>query len=135
MGRPAEQIARLRADADSGVLEALCARLHVDLLVAFGSVLERPDTAGDVDLAYSFLRDDPGDHLDVVTALMEHYGEGLDVMCLDRAGVVARWAALGPGEVLVERTPQKYAVSQMTAFGQYRDTHRLRELQLRTLIA
>lgn len=123
-------LARLRADGDSGALAELCDELGVDLLVRFGSSIERPETAGDVDLAYSFRRDVTPDDLGVVNALGERYGDALDLMPLDRAGVVAAHAALSLGEVLVELTPQKFANRQMSAFRDYVDTQRFRDLQL-----
>lgn len=124
---------RLIADRDSGRLAQLCAPLGVDLLVLFGSVRKRPATAGDVDVAYSFPRGYSGNHLAVVNALGSEYGDVVDVMPLDRAGVVARYAALGEGEVLVELTPEKFATSQMAAFDEYCDTQHFRDADLEAL--
>lgn len=124
---------RLLADRSTGALAELCGRLGVDLLVLFGSVRRRPQTAGDVDVAYAFRHGYAGDELAVVNALGEAYGDALDIMPLDRAGVVARYAALGEGEVLVELTPQKFANSQMAAFGEFCDTQRFRDADLEAL--
>lgn len=131
---PAAAIAqRLMADRDSGRLAQLCAPLGIDLLVLFGSVRKRPATAKDVDVAYSFRHGYPGDHLAVVNTLGTEYGDLIDVMPLDRAGVVARYAALGEGEVLVELTPEKFAKTQMAAFGEYCDTQHFRDADLEAL--
>lgn len=123
-------LARLQADRDTGVLAALCDEFGVDLLVRFGSSVDRPESAGDVDLAYSFRHGSTPDDLGVVNALGERYGDALDLMPLDRAGAVAAYAALGLGEVLVELTPEKFATRQMSAFRDYADTQKFRDLQL-----
>ncbi|NNG19204.1 hypothetical protein HJ590_06340 [Naumannella sp. ID2617S] len=126
-------VRRLRADRDNGRLADLCAAHRVDLLVLFGSAREAAEQAQDVDVAYSFQHGAEPDDLAVVNALGEAYGDLLDIMPLDRAGSVARYAALGGGEVLVELTDQKFALQQMAAFGQYVDTQRFRDLQLEAL--
>ncbi|GAB3623079.1 hypothetical protein GCM10027418_11610 [Mariniluteicoccus endophyticus] len=108
-------------------------RLGVDLLVLFGSVRKRPGSAGDVDVAYSFRHGHAGHDLAVVNALGEAYGDSLDIMTLDRARVVARYAALGEGEVLAELTPQKFANSQTAAFGEYCDTQHFRDADLEAM--
>lgn len=130
-----EVLAQVIADRDSGKLAQVCDELDVDLLVLFGSARTRPETAHDIDLAYSFRHGIDGDDLNVVMALIELYGnELIDAMPLDRAGVVAKYAALGGGDVLVELTPQKFARSQIAAFGQFHDTHHFREEQLRSML-
>lgn len=126
-------VERLRAERDSGRLAELCRGVGVGLLVLFGSSRTDAATAHDVDVAYSFGAGAPADDLAVVNALGEAYGDLLDVMPLDRAGVVAAYAALGPGEVLVELTPQKFATRQISAFRDFADTQRFRDLQLELL--
>ena len=49
-------VERLRVDAADGSLADLCVRLGVDLLVLFGSAVDDPSAAGDIDLAYGRLR-------------------------------------------------------------------------------
>lgn len=124
----------LRTDAANGQLGALCESLGVDLLVLFGSARLDPETAGDIDLAYSFDGDHRGDDLAVVNALGERYrGDHLDLMPLDRADPVAFLAALIEAEVLVERTRDKFAERQILALGIFRDTQRLRDLALEVM--
>lgn len=123
-------LSRLRQDVASGELARLCAGVDVDLMVLFGSASTDAARAQDVDLAYSFRRDADPDDLAVVNALGEAYGDALDLMPLDRAGAVAAYAALGPGEVLVELTPQKFATRQMAAWRYFVDTQKFRDLQL-----
>lgn len=134
MPRPPEQLRRLRADSDNGELARLCERLGIGLLVVFGSVLTRPESAGDVDLAYASAGASEPDRWAVVDALGERYGDGLDVMPLSQANPVARYAALGTGEPLVELVPGHFARAQMAAFGIYRDTQKFRDLQLEVLL-
>lgn len=120
-------LARLHTDRESGALAAVCAAHQVDLLVIFGSAVRNPAKARDIDLAYSFTFGVVGDDLAFVNAMGEAYGDALDLMPLDRAGSVARYAALGPGKVLVELTAQKFANQQIAAFGSYVDTQPLRD--------
>lgn len=128
-----DTVRHLIADRNSGHLAALCDEIHVDLLVLFGSARNDVESAGDVDIAYSFRYGAEADDLAVVNRLGEAYGDAIDLMPLDRAGSVARYAALGAGEVLVELTPQKFALQQMAAFGQYCDTQRFRDAALKAL--
>lgn len=129
MATPSSTLERLHHDAASGDLGRACAQVEVDLLVLFGSARVNPKQAHDVDLAYSF-RSGKGDELAVVNMLGARYGDSLDLMPLDRAGSVARWAALSEGEMLVELTPSKFAVQSMLAFGMYCDTQWLRDRAL-----
>lgn len=61
----------------------------------------RTDRAGDVDVAYLPRHGAGVDHLAVVNALQDAYGDLL--MPLDQAGPVARFRALHAVEVLAER--------------------------------
>lgn len=133
MADVATTLQRLVRDRDNGRLADLCRANEVDLLVLFGSVRQRPDTAQDVDIAYAFTHGTTGDDLAVVNALGEAYGDALDIMPLDRAGVVARYAALGGGEPLVELTEGTFANRQMAAFGEYCDTQKFRDAALELL--
>lgn len=128
-----ETLKRLLEDRDSQHLEELCRQREVDLLVLFGSARRNPQTSGDVDVAYSFRHGVQGDDLAVINALGERYGDALDIMALDRAGSLARYQALGGGEVLVELTEGKFASQQMAAFGEFVDTQRFRDRVLESL--
>ena len=132
---PAEILTKLTYDVANGQLDAFCADLGVDPLVLFGSARRDVSNANDVDIAYSFESRTPAlSHLDVVNAFGERYGDGLDVMPLDQADPVARTEALGRGEVLVERTPEKFAELQLLAFGEFEDTRRMRRRVLEVLM-
>lgn len=125
MRTAAELISNIKADEG---LDEFCAALGVDLLVVFGSVVTTPETARDVDLAY--LSDDPDDQLRITQALLERFGDGLDVLPLRQASPTAKVEALGRGRILVERVPGLFATMQMAAFGEFEDTRQFRELAL-----
>lgn len=128
-----EVVDQLRIDRESGALAALCQEMGVELLTLFGSARTCPDSAGDVDLAYGFARAGAADELGLANALGERYGDLLDLLPLDRAGEVARYAALGPAEVLVELQPGGFAERQIRAFRDYVDTQRFRDRALQVL--
>lgn len=80
-----QTVAALRADAEDGALEELCARHDVDLLVLFGSARTSPPTAGDIDLAYTAARGADVDVLRLLDDLDARYpGVRFDVMAVDR---------------------------------------------------
>lgn len=125
---------RLWADHADGTLADLCGTLGIDLLTLFGSAVTEPGRAGDVDLAYARSRErGPADHVDIVNAFGSRYGDTLDIMDLEAAGSVARFAGLHGVEVLVELTPGRYANAQMAAFKSFCDTQRLRDRVLDVL--
>lgn len=129
----AEVVQQLRADKESGALAELCDEHGVELLTLFGSARLYPERARDVDVAYQFRPGAMRDDLAVVNALGGRYGDLLDIMPLDRAGEVARYAALGPAEVLVELDGGVFARSQMRAFRDYCDTQRFRDLMVEVM--
>lgn len=130
---PAEGFERLRAATADGRLDALCDRLGVELLVVFGSAARPPAGAPPNDLDVAVSLDDPGRLLELVDALLDLTDcDALDVAVLDRATPVLRARAL-TGVGLYERTPGLFAVSQMAALAEERDTKHLRDLDLRSL--
>lgn len=134
MERVESTLNRLRADAAGGELAVECSRLGIDLLVLFGSASTDASRAGDVDVAYARVRRAAAvDHIDVVNALGERYGDLVDVLDLDAAGSVARFEALRDPVVLFEGTPDRFAEDQLAAFGVYRDTQRFRDLAVQVL--
>ena len=133
MGTVVQVVKRLHDDARSGALAGLCDPLGIDLVVLFGSAVTDPSTAGDVDLAYGRRHGAAVDHLDVVNAMGERYGDHLDVLDLDAAGSVARFAALHGVDVLLESTPARYANAQIRAHRDFCDTQRLRDAALEAL--
>jgi predicted nucleotidyltransferase len=111
----------------------MCVGLGLDLLVLFGSARRDPDSAHDIDLGYLVDHERHADELEIANAFGEAYGDALDLMPLHRADPVARYAALGGGEVLCERVPGTFAARQMAAFGAFCDTQRFRDAALERL--
>lgn len=129
MASVSEALAVLEAAQGSGELARFCEQQHIALLVLHGSAVTRPDTAGDIDLAYLPVFGTDVDHLEVVLAFLKLLPTDLvDLMPLHRADPVATYAALGRGEKLYEREPHLFAEQQIRAFGVYADTQWLRDL-------
>ena len=131
---PAVGLARLRAAAEDGSLDELCARQNVRVLTVFGSVV-RPDAAPrDLDIAVRF---EPASSVDVLGLLDELSrltgSDDIDLMVLDHAGPVARERALVGCVALYESEPCAYANAQMAAMCERMDTDWLRALDLQTL--
>lgn len=126
---PAEDLARLRAAAADGRLEAICREHGLELLVLFGSAVTEEDP-GDVDLAVAWSRNHEPNLLSVVVSFLETVGDSVDVMDLDRAGPVARQRALTGGELIVELTPHAFAERQMHAIREFIETAPFRRLDL-----
>ncbi|WP_156960185.1 hypothetical protein [Amycolatopsis taiwanensis] len=131
---PYDALDSLLAMAASGDLGALCARHGVELLVAHGSVVDpeplRPPR--DLDLAFRTRHDVEPDLLDLTNDLLDATRfDGLDLMNLNRAGVVARAHALSPqSRVLYEAARGIFATAQMAAITMAMETRRLRLLDL-----
>jgi len=130
---PVEALERLVAAAADGSLDELCAQLGVRLLGAFGSArLADPSTAPhDLDVAVSLV---PGSSplalLDALVRLTDC--DTIDLTVIDDAGPVVRAEALC-GVGLHEDAPGAWAVAQMAALAEKRDTEWLRELDLQAL--
>lgn len=134
MASPLEALGRLRAAADDGRLDALCAACGVRLLGVFGSVLapHTPDAGPhDIDVAVSF--EGPPrvvPLLDELTALTDC--DAIDVVVIDGAAPVLRAEAMC-GLGLFEHEAGLWARTQMSALAERRDTQPLRDLDLRAL--
>lgn len=125
---------RLRTAADDGKLDALCEEHAVDLLGVFGSAVRRHRQGGppgDLDVAVRFV--EHGDPVALVNALIDLTGyDHVDLAVLNDALPVLRVEAL-TGLGLYERNEGGWAVAQMAALGEFRDTAHLRRLNLETL--
>lgn len=119
---------RLQGAAASGELDAICTRLGVRLLGVFGSASRDDGPAGDLDVAVLF-RAEPR-QLELLDALSEltNY-DRIDLAVLDRADPVLRSEAL-VGLPLYEDEPGAWAIAQMAALAERRDTAWLRALEL-----
>ncbi|SFS54890.1 nucleotidyltransferase domain-containing protein [Saccharopolyspora flava] len=137
MTTPREALGRLDSAAESGEIEELCARHGLDLLVVHGSAVEeapmRPP--GDLDIACRSL---PGTELDVIgliNDLMDLTGfDGIDLLVLNSAGVVASARALSPQSVLLyEAEPSLFTLAQIAALTTEMETKHLRLLDLKLM--
>jgi predicted nucleotidyltransferase len=134
MTSPAEGLLRLRAAAETGALDAVCARHAVSVLTVFGSVLRTPETARDLDVAALPV---PGGALDLpalVVALTDLTGtQHVDVADLGRADPVLRERALVGCLPLFEGRSGAFAAAQAAAVGERVDTDANRRLNLALL--
>ncbi len=122
--------------AATGDLRRFCEQHGIRLVVAFGSAVH-PDlapAARDLDLAVSWEPNSDRDVMRLLSDLMTVLGlDAVDVMDLDRAGVVARDQALGRGELLYESEAGRFDEEQVHAMARRADTRWLRDLELRIL--
>ncbi|HEX5812341.1 MAG TPA: nucleotidyltransferase domain-containing protein [Pseudonocardia sp.] len=120
---------RLAAAVADGRVDELCERRRVRLLALFGSAAAgRAAADSDLDVAVEWLVD--GDVVELVDALTVITGfDRIDVAVLNDAGPTLRARAL-VGRGLYENARGAFAVAQMAALAQWRDTAWLRRLDL-----
>lgn len=132
-GTVLEGLRRLRAAAADGRLDELAERLGIGLLGVFGSAV-RPGCAtppGDLDVAVRFRG--PPRELALLDALTLLTGtERIDLLRLEAAEPVARAEAM-VGVGLYESTAGAWAIEQMAALAERRDTAHLRVLDRHAL--
>lgn len=129
----ADSLSRLEDAGSSGELDELCRRHGVDLLVLFGSALDKP-TPRDIDVAVAFGAGRSGGLLAFIDDLADMVpGDHLDVMALDSAGPVAAHRALVPGRVLYATSPRAFFDRQSFAINHYIETKPLRDALLESL--
>lgn len=134
MATPAQGLARLRAAAESGELDALCARHGIRILTVFGSTSRGELTARDLDIAVATERGGELDALALVDDLVDLTGvDAIDLAHLNRGGPVLRERALVGCVPLYESTEGAYAAAQTAAIGQRIETDALRRLDLELL--
>ena len=113
---PAEALRRLREATEDGRLEALARARELTLVTVFGSVVDDPANAHDIDIAVAPRRGTSLDILAVMNDLLWLTGsDDVDVMDLGRAGPVAREQALTHCELLYESEPGEFAREQVRA--------------------
>ncbi len=136
MTSPHVALQTLEDARDSGALAALCDRCDLDLLVVHGSVLdpEPIKPVEDLDVAVLFARGADANLLELITELTRLlHIDALDVMELNRAGVVARAEALGKGLPLYERRANLFTNRQTAALTERMETAWMRRLDLELL--
>jgi predicted nucleotidyltransferase len=125
-----DALAVLRAAADDGRLAALCRPHGVRLVMVFGSALDDPERAHDLDVAVSLEGQAPAT-LQVLDALVALTGvETIDLMVLDGASPTARRNGLVGALPLFEAEPGLFARTQMAAAIEFYETDWLRRLDL-----
>lgn len=127
-----EAVQRIDAAVADGTIDRLCAQRQVRLLGLFGSANgASPESANDLDIAVEWLTD--GDVLGLLDALtsITRY-DRVDLAVLNGASPTLRARAL-TGRGLYEDEPGAFAVAQMAALAEWRDTARLRRLDLRRM--
>jgi predicted nucleotidyltransferase len=127
-----DALRRLDEAVAAGVVDDLCVRRRVRLLAVFGGAARGTAVpASDLDLAVEWF--DGGDLLELVDALTAITRfDRVDVAVLNGAGPTLRARAL-TGRGLYENERGAYAVAQMAALGEWRDTAKLRRLDLRRM--
>jgi len=128
---PADGLARLRAAAESGELDAFCRKHHVRILTVFGSTARGEPTARDLDIG---IMTEPGTDFDIFRAVYELMVlaglDAVDVAHLNRGGPLIRERALVGSIPLYESEPYALAREQTRAMVQRMDTDWLRRLDL-----
>ncbi|RJQ71897.1 nucleotidyltransferase domain-containing protein [Pseudonocardiaceae bacterium YIM PH 21723] len=101
------------------------------MITVFGSVVDRPETARDIDIAVA---PQHGSKLDVLAVLDELAAltgsDDVDLLDLGRAGAVAREQALVYAEPLYESVGGEYAREQIRATMERMDTAWMRKADL-----
>lgn len=131
---PAEAFQRLRDAAADGRLEAIVHARELTLVTVFGSVVDDPANARDIDIAVMPRRGTSLDILAVINDFLWLTGsDDVDLMDLGRAGPVARQHALTYAEPLYESKPGEFARAQLQATMERMDTEWFRELGIRLM--
>jgi predicted nucleotidyltransferase len=131
---PADGLARLRAAAASGELDALCAERSVRVLTVFGSAARGEPAARDLDVAVISEPGAPFDLLALLADLVDLTGvQAVDLAHLNRAGPVLRERALVGSVALFESAAGRFADAQTAAIGERIETDPMRRLDLELL--
>ena len=134
MDTPVEGLARLRAAAASGELDALCERHGVRVLTVFGSAARGEPRARDLDIGVFFEPEVQPDVLGLINDLIAMTGvDAIDLAHLNRGGPLIRDRALAGAVALYERLPGQFFAAQTAAIGERIETDPLRRLDLELL--
>jgi predicted nucleotidyltransferase len=130
---PAEGLARLRASAETGELDALCRRHRIRVLTVFGSAARDDPAARDLDVGVLLEPKTKIDYLPLIRDLELLTEADVDVVHLNGAGPVLRERALVGSVVLDESEPGAWASASTAAVLERMDTEWLRRLDLELL--
>lgn len=121
------------AAAESGELDALCARHRVRVLTVFGSAARAEPTARDLDVGVLFEPDTDVDYPAVIGDLIELTGADVDLVHLNSGGPLVRERALVGAVALYESEPGAWSSAATAAALQRMDTDWMRRLGLELL--
>lgn len=127
---PAEGLARLRAAADAGELDALCRRHRIRVLTVFGSAARGEPGARDLDIGVLLEGGARIDYLGLIDDLQQITQANIDVVHLNPAGPVLRERALVGSVVLDESEPGAWAAASTAAMQDRMDSDWLRRMAL-----
>lgn len=128
---PAEGLARLLRAAETGELDALCARHGVRVMSVFGSAGRGEPGARDLDIG---VLAEPGVTLDLLALIADLTTltrvDAIDLAHLNRAGPVLRERALVGAVPLFESVEGAYFDAQTLAMAERAETDYMRRLNL-----
>ena len=134
MTTPAEALQRLRAAAESGVLDQFCRRHAVRVLTVFGSAGRGEECARDLDVGILTEPDAEFDLIAAIVELVELTGtDAVDLAHLNRGGPVIRERALVGSVALYESEPGALVEAQVVAIAERVETDPMRRLNLHLL--
>lgn len=135
MACPATGLARLRAAAESGELDALCVRHRVRVLTVFGSAARAEPAARDLDVGVLF---EPGTKVNypaIIGDLVELTAADVDLAHLNSGGPLIRERALVGVIALYESESGAWSRAATAAALRRMDTDWMRRLGLERLAA
>src|SRR5215468_4175455 len=112
---PARGLQQLREAAESGALEAFCAKHRIRILTVFGSAARGEPTAHDLDIGVMFESGTNPDYWTVIGDLMKLADANIDFVHLNRGGSLIRERALVGSIPLYESEPYALAREQTKA--------------------
>jgi len=134
MATPRDGLARLRAAARSGELDALCARHRVRVLTVFGSAARGESNARDLDVGILFEHGTSVDYPSIIDDLGSLTEADIDLVNLNAGGPLVRERALVGSIALYESEPGALSNAATAAALERMDGDWMRRLGL-TLLA
>jgi predicted nucleotidyltransferase len=131
---PAEGLARLRAAAESGELDAFCRKHHVRILTVFGSTARGEARPRDLDIG---IMTDPDTDFDALAAINDLIDltrfQDVDIAHLNRGGPLIRERALVGSILMYEGKAGAFMDAQTVAVAERIETDWARRLDLELL--
>ncbi|MGQ0574260.1 MAG: nucleotidyltransferase family protein [Pseudonocardia sp.] len=133
MATPGEGLARLRHAAETGELDAVCARHGVRILTVFGSAARGEPGARDLDVGVLFKPGTTVDYPAIIDDLVTMTGADVDLVNLSAGGALIRERALVGSVGLFENDPGALSRAATAAALERMDTDWMRRLGLELL--